>query len=282
MACAGPWPRGEIWLCFGLRPDRGLSAAGPAGAGSTETGAADTAPAEAEPGCAGAAGAGWASATGPALAPAPGSRAAAAVTFWPSVIALPPCADTSTRLLSHRSPWFPLAPRAVAHVTIIPRQIRPSVTDIAGSLVVTTVLPRSRVTYSGHYVPTGQSTHCDRGKRSFSNRVPPPRACPTCSTTTGKVGMSGTAGRAGTGSSDPKACGVHVRPPTGGWLWTVKQEATEVPRTWYGLSPWRFRRGARQTVEAPCAVLATSAEDAAGPPGAHERPGPCHPARVML
>ena len=77
-------------------------------------------------------------------------------------------------------PGPPLPPRAVAHVTIIPRQIRPSVTDIAGSLVVTTVLPRSRVTYSGHYVPTGHSTHEDarkRGPRALICSPAPPSRC---------------------------------------------------------------------------------------------------------
>jgi hypothetical protein len=62
-------------------------------------------------------------------------------------------------------PGSPLPPGAVAHVTIIPRQIHPPVTDIAESLLVTTVLPRSRVTCCGHYVPTGQSTHQDGRKK---------------------------------------------------------------------------------------------------------------------
>jgi hypothetical protein len=53
---------------------------------------------------AGPGGVGWASATGAALAPAPGSRAAAAVTLWPSVIALP---SSVTSLWPHRSSWLP-------------------------------------------------------------------------------------------------------------------------------------------------------------------------------
>ena len=125
---------------------------------------------------AGPAGAGWASATGPAPAPAPGSRAAAAVTFWPSVIALSPCADTSTLPLSHRSSWFPLATRGRGARHDHSASDPPPVTDIAESLLVTTVLPRSRVTCCGHYVPTGQSTHHDERNRDPRALSLPPKS----------------------------------------------------------------------------------------------------------
>ena len=121
----------------------GRAGEGSADDGGTGEGGAGEGSADDSGGGTASAGAGPASATGPALTPASGSRAAAAVTPWPSVIALPYPLTIVLSLCRTRcpagQPGGPPKPGAVARVTPICRQVRPPVTDIARSRLVTNV-----------------------------------------------------------------------------------------------------------------------------------------------